>query len=108
MLSGYKDFCLLADGLDVEHRREPRFKPHQPARVKVLGLSPTWEIQATTLDISGSGMGLRSDLPLPCGAPVEIETNGTVSHGTVCRCEPDDGCYEVGIQVTEIAPVLKS
>jgi hypothetical protein len=37
--------------------------------------------------ISGSGMRLRSKLPAPCGASIEIKVNDTVARGKVCRCQ---------------------
>jgi hypothetical protein len=84
----------------MEQRRENRFKPNQIATLTVLGVnSGASVIQACILDISGSGMGLRSGLPIPCGAQVEIKVGQTVSHGSVCRCEPMGDAYEVGVQV---------
>ena len=84
----------------MEQRREHRFKPNQTATLRVLGLRPGPVMQASILDISGSRMRLRSKLPVPCGAPVEIEVNATVAHGSVCRCEPKQGSYELGVQVS--------
>ena len=53
-------------------------------------------------------MRLRSKLPVPCGAPIEIEINKTVAYGSVCRCETEQDSYELGVQVSEVAPVPKS
>jgi len=84
----------------MEQRRENRFKPNQTAILRVLGLNPgTSVIEASILDISGSGMGLRSGLPIPCGAQIEIKVGQTVSRGSVCRCEPIGDSYELGVQV---------
>jgi hypothetical protein len=44
-------------------------------------------MQVGVLGISGSGMRLHSELPVPCGTQIEIEVNWTVSLGSVCRCE---------------------
>jgi hypothetical protein len=92
----------------VEQRRERRFKPNQAVVIKVLGLSPGPIIQACVLDISASGMRLRSKLPVPCGVPVSIEVNDAVASGSVFRCDPKQDSYELGVKVSEIAPVLKA
>jgi PilZ domain len=86
----------------VEQRRECRFKPNQIATVRVLALRPGPILQASVLDISGSGLRLRIDLPLPCGAPIEIEWDHVLAHGKVCRCEPGQDSYELGVQIAMI------
>jgi hypothetical protein len=75
--------------------------PNQTGILQVLGLIPGPVIQVEVLDVSGSGMRLRSKLPVPCGVDIEIEVNDTVCRGCVCRCEPEQGSYELGIQVSE-------
>jgi hypothetical protein len=92
----------------VEKRRESRFQPDQIATVTVLGLRPGPSLQVSVLDMSGSGLRLLSGLPIPCGALVEIAGNDIVMSGTVCRCEPEQDSYELGVQITEIAPASKS
>jgi hypothetical protein len=56
---------------------------------------------ASVCDISGSGMRLRTALPVPCGTLVEIEVNETLALGSVCRCEPDNGSYTLGVEISE-------
>jgi hypothetical protein len=87
----------------VEHRREYRFKPNQIATVTVLGLRPGPALQACILDLSGSGMRLRSSLPVPCGSDVEISVNEIVARGNVCRCDPDEDSFEIGVSGLETA-----
>jgi hypothetical protein len=92
----------------MEQRIESRFEPNQIATVKVLGLGlPGPVIEARILDVSGSGMRLHSRLPVPCGALIEVETEHTVSRGTVCRCSEQDRSYEVGVQVSETDSSLR-
>jgi PilZ domain-containing protein len=105
---GLMILVFLADGLRVQQRRESRSKPNQIATFKVLGMRPGPVMSATILDISGSGMRLRSKLPAPCGASIEIGVNDTVAHGRVCRCDPKQGFYELGVQVFKTAPAPKS
>ncbi len=88
----------------MERRREHRFTPNQSATVTVLGLRPGPVIETHVLDMSGSGLRLKSKLPAPCGASVEIEAEHVVARGTVARCEPVADAYELGIQISQIEP----
>ena len=92
----------------VERRREHRFKPNQIATVRVLALRPGPILQASVLDLSGSGLRLRSNLPVPCGIPIEIESDHSLVRGKVCRCEPKEDRYDIGIQVSETGSVTDS
>jgi hypothetical protein len=40
--------------------------------------------------------------------PVSIEVNDAVASGSVFRCDPKQDSYELGVKVSEIAPVLKA
>jgi hypothetical protein len=72
-------------------------------------MMPGPTLQACILDYSGSGMRLRSKLPVPLGAEIEIDANSTMVLGNVVRCEPTDEPekkgYELGVQVTEITAI---
>jgi PilZ domain-containing protein len=99
---GSKGFLPLADEHDVdEKRREHRFQPNQTVTLKVLGMRPGPVMTASVGDISGSGMRLRTSLPVPCGTSIEIETQEMLALGSVCRCEPDNGSYTIGVQISE-------
>jgi hypothetical protein len=37
---------------------------------------------------------------VPCGTPIEIEAPEMLSLGSVCRCEPDNGFYMLGVQIS--------
>ena len=91
----------------MERRLEHRFQPNQGVTLKVLSMRPGPVIQASALDVSGSGMRLRSSLPVPCGVQVEIETDELTSLGEICRCEPDQQShYTVGVQLFETVASL--
>jgi hypothetical protein len=81
-------------------RREPRFQPDTPVKVKVLGWPPGPTMSGQVLDVSGSGMRLQVPLPVACGVPVEIDASETVSLGEVCRCSPVNDHYEIGLQLS--------
>ncbi len=84
--------------------RESRFKPNQAATLRVLEFNAVPFMQVSVLDISANGMRLRSRLPLDCGASVEIELDHATVRGTICRCQPERDCYELGVQVSITTP----
>jgi len=92
---------FVADEDIVEQRRERRFKPNGAVTLRVLGMRPGPIMSASLCDISGSGMRLRAPLPVPCGTLIEIEAHETIALGSVCRCEPDNGAYTLGVQISE-------
>src|SRR5579859_7230640 len=103
---------ILADEHTVERRRERRFepnqfRPNQSVTLKVMGMRPGPAMPASVRDISGSGMLLRTALPVPCGMPVEIEARETLALGSVCRCEPDNGSYMIGVEISETGSPIR-
>jgi hypothetical protein len=95
---------FFADEYTVEQRREYRFKPNQQVTLRVLGMRPGPIMSASVCDISGSGMRLRTQLPVPCGTRIEIEAQETLALGSVCRCEPDNGSFSIGVEISETGP----
>lgn len=67
----------------------------------VLGAKGNHLIEACVLDMSGSGLKLRVPAPVPCGTPVKIDGKNTLMLGEVCRCEPEEGAYTVGVQLSQ-------
>ena len=64
-------------------------------------------MEAYLLDISDHGLHLRLPKPVPCSTPVKIDGNNTLLLGEVCRCEPSDGAYSVGVQLSQTMSSLK-
>ncbi len=87
----------------MERRNEPRLKVSQAVTLTVLNALPSYALRATVQDVSGSGVQLRASNPIPCGTPVEIESQNSLLRGEVCRCDPEDGGYRVGIQLLLVA-----
>ena len=90
----------------MERRKEPRLKVSTTVQLKVLdrmaGPSMGRSIDAEVVDISGSGMRLRMRVPVPCGAPVEVDDHHLMLLGEICRCvQEQDGTYCVGLRVFE-------
>jgi hypothetical protein len=86
---------------NADRRREHRFKPNRDAMLKVSSSRPGPIMHASILDISESGNRLRTPMPVACGTAVEIHTSETLTSGTVCRCEPDNVSYTVGVQLSK-------
>jgi hypothetical protein len=84
----------------VERRKEPRLKARQPVTLTVLGVLGSHLIEACVLDMSGSGLQLRVPAPVACGTAVKIDARHTLMLGEVCRCEPAEGAYTVGVQLS--------
>lgn len=58
-------------------------------------------IEACVLDVSTSGIQVRSPTRLTCATRVEIEGNDGQMLGTVCHCEAHDGAYQIGVQLSD-------
>jgi len=91
----------LADKARVERRKELRLKARQPVTLTVLGAQASYLIEGCVLDMSGSGLQLRVPMPVACGTPVKIDGKNTLMLGEVCRCEPEEGAYTVGVQLSQ-------
>jgi hypothetical protein len=88
----------------VERRKEPRLRIKQPVILTLLDAKSRRFIEACVTDISDGGVQLRVPMPLPCGATIEIEGGIRLIPGT--RCEPVEGAYAVGVQVSQTLPSL--
>jgi hypothetical protein len=82
-----------ADKENVERRIEPRLKVNQPVVITEMGWMPMPSVPARVLDLSGSGLQLRSPNPVPCGSPVKVASQNAAMLGEVCRCESDGDGY---------------
>jgi hypothetical protein len=89
-----------------ETRREQRLPANTPVTVTVLGILGEPKAIGTVLDMSGSGLRLELSLPLPCGAPVKLETNDVLMLGEVVRCEPLGQSYSVGLSLSHSLAAL--
>jgi len=94
----------------MEKRNELRFQPNQnqSVTIKLLGLRAGPVIQACMIDVSRTGMRLRSNLPIPCGTLIQIELTDTVAYGSVSRCGPEKDAYVLGVQISKTAPAPKT
>jgi hypothetical protein len=80
-----------------ERRAEPRVKTSQGVLVRTPNARP---IEACMLDASSRGVRLRAPEPVPVGAAVRVDGREAVLFGTVTRCEPTRGAFDVGISLS--------
>lgn len=94
----------------MERRCEPRTPAWEPATLKVLGRETAGVIQAMLEECSPRGIRLRTPVPVPGNVPVEVETDGVLILGDVCRCTPNveaGGGYSVAVRVAHRLSLLK-
>jgi len=72
--------------------------------VTAMGLMKMPPVSGRVLDISGSGLRLRTPNPVPCGAPVKVESQHMTMLAEVCRCQFDGDGYIVGLTLFESTP----
>lgn len=89
-----------------ETRREQRLPANTPVTITVLGILGEPKAIGTVLDMSGSGLRLKLPMPIPCGAPVKLETGDMLMLGEVARCEPLGQCYSVGLSLSHSLAAL--
>jgi hypothetical protein len=69
-----------------------------------IGLMAMPPIAGRVVDMSGSGLQLRTPNPVPCGSPVKVESPQLAMLGEVCRCQFDGDGYIVGLLLFQSAP----
>jgi hypothetical protein len=82
----------------MEQRSEPRFDENRPVRVTVLR-EPQRELAGRIENVSGRGMRIALDQPVPGREVVKLEWDGTLLLGEVCYCEREPGGYGVGVKL---------
>lgn len=89
---------------DRDKRLEPRIIIDEPATLHILRPSVGDRMQVRILDMSQSGIGLRSPHALPQGALVHIRIRGTlIAIGEVRYSAEVDGEYYSGVRVEHAA-----
>lgn len=83
----------------MERREKPRLKVTQPVNLLPFNAQRRHLVEVCVLDISDSGVQLRSPTPIACDTQVSIEREDVL--GTVCSCEAHEGAYNVGIQLSD-------
>jgi hypothetical protein len=84
---------------NIDRRREPRVQANEPVKVTLLGPPGGPPISCTALDISGSGLSIRSPLPIPGGAAVKVEGANLLLLGDVMWWRVIQDEYHIGIKI---------
>jgi hypothetical protein len=85
----------------VDRRKEPRLPGGCPVMVTVLGSHTPLTVLGNVQDMSGRGLGLKLDSPIECGTPVKVEGHDILMLGEVCRCQPAQGHYSLGLRISQ-------
>lgn len=98
--------CLLAELFHgTERRSEPRVPVDVAARLKSLSpLTSAPSIPARIVEISHSGMKVRSNRQFQPGTLIHIITRETFYLGTVRHCSLAGAEFVAGIKLTERIP----
>jgi PilZ domain-containing protein len=91
----------------VERRKEPRLKIKQDVTITVLGRIVAPTMQASVLDISGSGMRLRVPAKIACGAGIKIDSKNALVLAEVRRCVREGHSYLVAVTLLHSLSVFK-
>lgn len=92
--------CVALSSGEYRSRRDPRLAIRQPARLSADGSESA---QGIILDVSISGMRLRTSHRVEAGTMVFVETSGNLVVGVVRHCrERQADQFDTGIEVTDI------
>ena len=86
-----------------ERRREPRFTTDRLTLLHLTGPTGPQRILCRILDISGSGMRLRTQHPLDPGTEIRVTLREASAVAKVCYCISSGDGFDHGIHVKEIA-----
>lgn len=89
-------------------RCEQRLSANTAVTITVLGILGEPKAAGTVIDMSGSGLRLQLSLPIPCGAPVKVETADMLLLGEVVRCEPLGSAYSIGLSLSHSMSALRA
>jgi hypothetical protein len=71
-----------------------------------LGSEPC-SIAAHAVQLSGCGMRLAVNQPIPVDSAVSVRAGDWIAFGEVCYCEPEEEHYAVGVQLDQTVMCLQ-
>jgi hypothetical protein len=74
----------------LERRKEPRIEIHQDVMITLLGEPDSPPFPVVAVDMSGSGMRILSERPVPYQAAVKVEVGDLLLLGEVIRVQSSD------------------
>lgn len=85
----------------MERRREPRFPAGCQAEIHILGRDPA-TLTGRIEDVSGRGMRLRLDRPVPPDTAILVKLHDAAILGEVCYAQPLVHGYAVGLLLDQV------
>ena len=90
----------------MDRRREPRIACYQRAALTLLG-GKRRTIPCHAIDLSGQGMRIVLDEPLPVNTPVTIEIGDWMALGEVRYSQREYSHYAVGLELDQVVMGLR-
>lgn len=91
----------------MERRREPRIACYQRAALTLLS-GERRTILCHVIDLSGQGMRIVLDEPLPVNMPISIEIGDWMALGDVRYSRPEYSHYAVGLELDQVVMGLRA
>ncbi len=85
----------------MERRSEPRFDAQKTVIVTLLEENGA-QLPALAVEVSGNGMRLILNRPVPIGAAVKVEPDDAMVLGEVCYCQPRSGGFLIGLKLNQV------
>lgn len=82
----------------VDRRREPRLEVQEPVEITIL-TEPEIHFRGWTVNISGRGMRLLLEQPVPLGSAIRVDLSDRVLLGEACYCQPEGDRWVAGLQL---------
>ncbi|MCC6538838.1 MAG: PilZ domain-containing protein [Bryobacterales bacterium] len=92
-------------GIVQDQRVEPRYSSSTPATALMRplddgsGTAPRPEQTVEVVNLSGSGLRLRSPQAQAAGTLVRVDCQDVMLLGEVCYCEPDGSQFAMGVRL---------
>jgi hypothetical protein len=90
----------------MERRREPRIACYQRATLTLLS-GERRTIPCHAIDLSGQGMRIVLDEPVPANTPISIEIGDWMALGEVCYSRREYTHYAVGLELDQVVMGLR-
>ena len=92
----------------TDRRAEARFPVCHAAELSLIGSSDKAAIKITVINLSRSGLGARSPVPVVSGTAVEISLGRYLVFGLVRHCRMRGGAYHLGITISDMLDSAES
>jgi hypothetical protein len=88
----------------AERRQEKRYET-KTCDVVILTAEPEMTCRGSIVDVSRSGLRIRSDCKLAANSTVTLRFGGTVVAGRIVYCSLNqDGTFDSGVRICEVDP----